>query len=134
MSSASKAPIHGERAADLVYDTLAACGRTRSSDVAGGIWIYPACYDDFSLARRRAHSLSVGFGVQFTVDLFGASGPDGDLSPSVGVSEPGYYAFTREDPRPHVVFLSDWRSAQSDPQSDPQSAAQPTGGDTGGRQ
>jgi hypothetical protein len=112
MPISSKPPVQGERAADLVYDMQAARGRTRQSDAAGGIWIYPACYTDFSLARRRAHSLSVGFGILFTVDLFGASGPDGDLSPSVGVSEPGYYAFTREDPRPHVLYLSDWRSEQ----------------------
>lgn len=89
-------PTHGEHAADLVYDEQADPRR-------GGVWIYPACYDDFSLARRRAHSLSQSFGVAFRVDLFGARGDCGEETPSVAVSEPGYYAFTVHDPRPRLI-------------------------------
>ena len=96
-------PRHGDCAADLIYDGQA------SPDFHGPIWIYPACYDDFTLARRRAHSLSVGFGVPFQVDLFGASGLapfGGELTTSAAIYEPGYYAFTTHDPRPRVLYLS----------------------------
>lgn len=98
-------PQHGDRAADLIYDALA--DRRR-----GGLWIYPACYDDFHLARRRAHSLSQGFGIPFKVDLFGAAGPAGEVTPTIAVAEPGYYAFTEEDPRPRVVYLPAVRQRQ----------------------
>lgn len=99
LNTAPRPPAHGDHAADLVFDTRA------SVAYPAGIWIYPACYDDFSLARRRAHSLSQGFGVPFQVDLFGAAGPTGELTTSAAVSEPGYYAFTRRDPRPALVLL-----------------------------
>jgi hypothetical protein len=92
-ASQRPAPQHGDRAADLVYDEQA------NPAAYGGIWIYPACYDDFYLARRRAHSLSQSFGVPFRVDLFGARGDCGEVTPSVAISEPGYYAFTVHDPR-----------------------------------
>ena len=71
----------------------------------GGLWIYPACYDDFQVARCRAYSLTQGFGIPFSVDLFGATGTDGEPTPSAAIKEPGYYAFTRADPRPHVEYL-----------------------------
>jgi len=99
------APRHGDHAADLIYDMQA--DRRR-----GGIWIYPACYDDFHLAKRRAHSLSRGFGINFKVDLFGAAGEPGEVTPSVAVAEPGYYAYTVEDPRPRVVYLPAVRQRQ----------------------
>ena len=98
-SAAMPAPQHGERAADLIFDCAA------SPFYAEGIWIYPACYDAFTLARRRAHSLSCGFGVPFQVDLFGASGPCGELTTSEAIYEPGYYAFTPHDPRPQLIPL-----------------------------
>ena len=96
------APAHGDRAADLIYDEQAS---PHYASLYGGIWIYTACYDVLTLARRRAHSLSQGFGVPFQVDLFGAAGPTGELTTSAAVSEPGYYAFTRRDPRPALVLL-----------------------------
>ncbi|HEY7974923.1 MAG TPA: hypothetical protein VID72_06245 [Ktedonobacterales bacterium] len=95
---ASNLPTHGDHAADLVYDEQADPRR-------GGIWIYPACYDDFYLARRRAHSLSQSFGVPFRVDLFGARGDCGEVTPSVAISEPGYYAFTSADPRRRLIRI-----------------------------
>jgi hypothetical protein len=96
---ASNLPTHGDHAADLVYDEQA------NSAAYGGIWIYPACYDDFYLARRRAHSLSQSFGVPFRVDLFGARGDCGEVTPSVAISEPGYYAFTSADPRRRLIRI-----------------------------
>ena len=93
------APAHGDHAADLVFDTHA------SVAYPDGIWMYPACYDDFYLARRRAHSLSQGFGVPFQVDLFGAAGECGELTTSAAVYAPGYYPFTRRDPRPYLILL-----------------------------
>lgn len=93
-----EAPRHGEHAADLIYDTEADTRR-------GGLWLYPACYDDFSIARQRAHSLSTAFHIPFAVDLFGAAGRAGALTPSVAVDVPGYYAYTLADPRPHVVYI-----------------------------
>ena len=98
-TSSRPAPQHGDRAADLIFD-IEVC------PVAGGAWVYPACYDDLHLARRRAHSLEHGFGIPFTVDLLGVTGePWSVASRSVAVSMPGYYAFTTHDPRPHVVLL-----------------------------
>lgn len=85
------APRSGERAADLIYSDA-------EKDL-GGIWIYPA-YDDFWLAYRRANSLTRGFGVPFGVDLLRPHAND------EAVSEPGYYAFTRADPRPHVISIA----------------------------
>ncbi|HEY7849404.1 MAG TPA: hypothetical protein VIC27_05025 [Ktedonobacterales bacterium] len=123
ISITTRATRDGERAADLVYDTQAARQRSASySDEDGreGVWVYPACYDDFRLARRRAHSLSLGFGIPFAVDLFGAGGPYGDLTASAGISEPGYYAFTTHDPRPRVVRIGSlgFLGSLSEPQSD----------------
>lgn len=99
LNTAPRQPAHGDHAADLIFDTQA------SVAYPDGIWIYPACYDDFFLARRRAHSLSQGFGVPFQVDLFGAAGPCGELTTSAAVYAPGYYAFTRRDPRPYLILL-----------------------------
>lgn len=97
------APRHGEHAADLIFDTAA--GR-RYGQASGGAWIYPACYDDIWLCRRRAESLARGFSLPFAIDLFGADGDADDaLTPSVAVSMPGYYAYTLEDPRPRVIVI-----------------------------
>lgn len=103
------APRHGQRAADLIYDEQAS---PHYASLYGGIWIYPACYDDMTLARRRAQSLSAGFGAPFQVDLFGASGPCGELTTSEAIYEPGYYAFTTHDPRPRLVALPAVKEAQ----------------------
>lgn len=112
------APYHGERAADLIYDTTAG-RRFRSAadgDDGDGAWIYPASYDDFWLARRRAESLARGWGLPFSIDLFGfgfargaaggADGEPGEVTTSAAVSEPGYYAYTLADPRPHVIVIA----------------------------
>ncbi|HEX8729746.1 MAG TPA: hypothetical protein VF739_14035 [Ktedonobacterales bacterium] len=100
------APYHGERAADLIYDTQA--GARFISAVEGGergAWIYPACYDEYWLAKRRAASLARGWGLRFAVGLFGADGDAGEVTPSIAVAEPGYYAYTLADPRPRVIII-----------------------------
>lgn len=101
-------PQHGDHAGDLIYDTAA-------DPTRGGIWIYPASYDDVYLCRRRARSLADGFGLSFSVDLFGASGADGEVTPSIAVAEPGYCAFTTADPRPKVVYITPRRCTLSAP-------------------
>lgn len=93
------APRHGDRAADLIFDMRASPARGR------GLWIYPACYDTYPLTLRRVQSLQRSFGIPFKVGLFGAAGRAGEVTPSVAVSEPGFYAYTEEDPRPHVVHI-----------------------------
>ena len=101
------APQHGEHAADLIFDTEAGSRFNNAVDgVGGGAWIYPAAYDDFWLCRRRAASLARGFGIPFSIALFGVDGGPGDeMAPSVAVSMPGYYAYTLADPRPRVIVI-----------------------------
>lgn len=111
-------PRHGEHAADLIFDTYA--GARFEHDLGegkAGAWIYPAAYDDYALACRRAASLARGFGLPFSVDLFGAEVASAGPTPSVAVAEPGYYAYTLADPRPHLIDLDTgryWSSRQSE--------------------
>ena len=85
------APKPGERAGDLIY--------SEAEQELGGIWIHTACYDDYKLAYRRAESLTRGFGMPFGANLF-LPYPNGT------VDEPGFYAFTRADPRPHMIYIT----------------------------